>query len=63
MGLYGNLTGGRALGGVALKHGIRKRKWNHENGIRKRRFQAIDLKKHYVSNDNKITKQIKKRHR
>ena len=62
MGLYGNLTGGRALGGAALKHGIRKRKRNHGNGngIRERRFQAIDLKKQYVSNDNKITKQIKK---
>ena len=31
-----------------------------EYGIRERRFQAIDLKKN-VSNDSKITKQIKKR--
>ena len=30
-----------------------------EYGIRERRFQAIDLKKN-VSNDNKITKQVKK---
>ena len=29
-----------------------------EYGIRERRFQAIDLKKN-VSNDNKITQQIK----
>ena len=35
--------------------------WNPETeyGIRERRFQAIDLKKN-VSNDNKITQQIKK---
>ena len=31
-----------------------------EYGIRDRRFQAIDLKKN-VSNDNKITQQIKKK--
>ena len=31
-----------------------------EYGIRERRFQAIDLKKKNVSNDNKITKQLKK---
>ena len=31
-----------------------------EYGIRERRFQAIDLKKN-VSNDNKITQQIKKK--
>ena len=30
-----------------------------EYGIRERRFQAIDLKKKYISNDNKINKQIK----
>ena len=52
----------------ALKHGIRnpetetesrKQKRNTEYGIRERRFQAIDLKKKYISNDNKINKQIK----
>ena len=33
-----------------------------EYGICERRFQAIDLKKNnYISNDNKIDKQIKKR--
>ena len=32
-----------------------------EYGIRERRFQAIDLKKIYISNDNKINKQIKKK--
>ena len=31
-----------------------------EYGIRERRFQAIDLKKKYISNDNKVNKQIKK---
>ena len=31
-----------------------------EYGIRERRFQAIDLKKN-VSNDNKVTPQIKKK--
>ena len=31
-----------------------------EYGISERRFQAIDLKNN-VSNDNKITKQVKKR--
>ena len=31
-----------------------------EYGIFERRFQAIDLKK-YISNDNKINKQIKKK--
>ena len=42
--------------------------WNPETetetdyGICERRFQAIDLKKKYISNDNKINKQIKKRH-
>ena len=56
----------------ALKHGIRnpetetesrKQKRNTEYGIRERRFQAIDLQKNiYISNDNKINKQIKKRH-
>ena len=36
--------------------------WNPETeyGIHERRFQAIDLKKKNVSNDNKITKQVKK---
>ena len=35
-----------------------------EYGIRERRFQAIDLKKNiyiYISNDNKINKQIYKK--
>ena len=32
-----------------------------EYGICERRFQAIDLKKIYISNDNKISKQIKKK--
>ena len=57
--------------------GIRKRKGNYgimetktetetetEYGIRERRFQAIDLKKYiyiYISNDNKINKQIYKK--
>ena len=45
---------------TALKHGIRKRKQNTEYGIRERRFQAINLKKIYISNDNKINKLIKK---
>ena len=31
-----------------------------EYRICERRFQAIDLKKIYISNDNKINKQIKK---
>ena len=31
-----------------------------EYGICERRFQAIDLKKIYISNDNKVNKQIKK---
>ena len=30
------------------------------NGIRERRFQAIDLKKKYIGNDNKINEQIKR---
>lgn len=30
-----------------------------EYGIHERRFQAIDLKKIYISNNNKINKQIK----
>ena len=42
---------------AALKYGIRKR--NTEYGIHDRRFQAIDWKKIYISNDNKIKKQIK----
>ena len=41
----------------------RKQKRNTEYGIRERRFQAIDLKKKNISNDNKINKQIKKRHK
>ena len=32
-----------------------------EYRIRERRLQAIDLKKRNVSNDNKITEQIKKK--
>ena len=32
-----------------------------EYGICERRFQAIDLKNIYISNDNKINKQIKKK--
>ena len=32
-----------------------------EYGICERRFQAIDLKKKNISNDNKINKQIKKK--
>ena len=31
-----------------------------EYRICERRFQTIDLKKKYISNDNKINKQIKK---
>ena len=49
---------------AALKHGIRNRETETETeteyGIRERRFQATDLKKKNVGNDNKITKQIKK---
>ena len=41
----------------------RKQKRNTEYGIRERRFQAIDLKKKNISNDNKINKQIEKRHK
>ena len=51
---------------AALKHGIRNPESGIRNpeteteyGIRERKFQAIDLKKN-VSNDNKITQQIKK---
>ena len=44
---------------AALKHGIRNPESGNGNGIRERKFQAIDLKKN-VSNDNKITQQIKK---
>ena len=32
-----------------------------EYGICERRFQAINLKNIYISNDNKINKQIKKK--
>ena len=35
-----------------MESGIRKR--NHGNGIRKERFQAINLKKYILANDNKI---------
>ena len=34
-----------------------------EYGICERRFQAIDLKNKNISNDNKVNKQIKKRHK
>ena len=43
-----------------LKHGIRNPETETEYGIRERRFEAINLKKN-VSNDNKITQQIKKK--
>ena len=43
---------------AALKHRIRNPET--EYGIRERRFQAIDLKKN-VSNDKKITQQIKRK--
>ena len=59
---------------AALKYGIRKWKRNHgiaeteaetemetEYGIRERRFQAIDMKKIYITNNDKIIKQIKKK--
>ena len=57
---------------AALKHGIGNPETEKETetetdtkteyGICERRFQAIDLKKkNYISNDNKINKQIKKK--
>ena len=50
---------------AALKHGIRNPETETETkteyGIRERRFQAIDLKKIYISNDNEINKLIKKK--
>ena len=45
---------------AALKHGIQNPETETEYGIRERRFQAIDLKKN-VSNDKKITQQIKRK--
>ena len=42
-----------------MESGIRNPETETEYGIRERRFQAIDLKKKYISNDNKINKQIK----
>ena len=50
---------GNGVTETETEYGIR----NTESGIRERRFQAIDLKKKYISNDNKINKQIKKRHK
>ena len=56
---------------AALKHGIRnpesrkgitEMETEMEYGICERRFQTIDLKKN-TSNDNKINKQIKKKHK
>ena len=56
------------LSQTRFNHGSTKR-WKPESGngngiteyrIRERRFQAIDLKNIYISNDNKINKQIKK---
>ena len=55
---------------AALKHGIgnpeteteTETETKTEYGICERRFQAIDLKKNnYTSNDNKMSKQIKKK--
>ena len=48
--------------GAALKQGFRNPETETETdyGVRERRFQATDWKKN-VSNDNKITKQIKKK--
>ena len=44
-----------------MESGIRNPETETEYGICERRFQAIDLKKkNYISNDNKINKQIKK---
>ena len=45
---------------AALKHRVRNPESGNGNGngIRERRFQAIDLKKK-ISNDKKINKQIK----
>ena len=39
-------------------NGITETETETEYGIRERSFQAIDLKKKNVSNDNKINKQI-----
>ena len=49
-----------------MESGIRKRKRKQkrkriEYGIRERRFQAIDLKKIYISNDNEISKHTLKK--
>ena len=41
-------------------NGITETETETEYGIRERRFQAIELKK-IVSNDNKITQQIKRK--
>ena len=47
--------------GIRNENGIKETETETEYGIRERRFQAIDLKKkNYISNDNKINKQIKK---
>ena len=44
-------------------NGIMETETETEYGICERRFQAIDLKNKNISNDNKINKQIKKRHK
>ena len=48
---------------AALKHRIRNPETETETecGIRERRFQAIDLKKIYISNDNEISKHALKK--
>ena len=42
-------------------NGIPETETEMEYRIREKRSQAIDLKKIYISNDNKINKQIKKK--